>query len=328
MRKLGLAALTALLLPCAQPAFAKPQSCTSANAKPVELASVALNPSSYAGECVRLKGLWAGPALYSSPDGYYLAGAIVSDLAPDNPLRAYRIGLYPNGAQAETAAKSQVHIEASDADIIGTVGMCEEFWQAGLIVTGYCHYSHGAILSASHISYKPRRLVRLTDDAARARVGNLRPMAANSPERPGTEQAMRRWLADVRARNAADYAALTDWVGDLDSGRPGEINYQVMKAPWSSFAELRGGAGERQSRIFEILDRSRAPVRPDPDNLAEFCVCVVGDCTGKWPISVSDAAYAPTRPYVCAVTQAAYRKPDGERHVRVDMDFRDIDEPR
>ena len=327
MRKLGLAALTALLLPCTQPALAK-ESCTSANAKPVEFAAVALNPSSYAGECVRLKGLWAGPALYSSPDGYYLAGAIVSDLAPDNPLRAYRIGLYPYGAQAEAAAKSQEHFEASDADMVGRVGICEEFWDAGLIVTGYCHFSHGAVLSASHISYKPRRLARLADDASRARVGNLRLMAMDSPERPRSEQAMRRWLADVRTKNAADYAVLTDTVGELNFDRPDAIDYQVMKAPWSSFAELRSGAGEKQSRIFEILDRSQTPVRPDMDNLAEFCVCVAGDCTGKWPISVSDAAYTPTRPYVCALTQADYHKPDGERHVRVDMDFRDIDEPR
>lgn len=328
MRKLGLAALTALLLPCVQPALAKQESCTSANAKRVEFASVALNPSAYAGECVRLKGFWAGPALYSSRDGYYLAGAIVSDLAPDNPQRVYRIGVYPHGVQAEAAADSQLHSEASDADMIGRVGMCEQFWDAGLMVTGYCHYSHGAILSASRISYKPRRLVRLTDDASRARIGNLRPMAADSPERPRTEQAMRRWLSDVRTKNAADYAVLTGWVGELDFGRPDEINYLVMKAPWSSFAELRSGTGEPQTRIFEILDRSQTPLRPDPDNLAEFCVCVAGDCEGKWPISVSDAAYAPTRPYVCAVTQADYHKQDSERHVRVDMDFRDLDEPR
>ncbi len=327
MRKLGPAALTVLLLG-AQPALARQESCTAANAKPMEFASIALNPSSHAGECVRLKGLWAGPALYSSLDGYYLAGAIVSDLAPGNPLRAYRIGLYPNGAQPETAYSSRARFEASDADIIGTIGVCEEFWNAGLSVTGYCHYSHGAFLSASRISYKPRRLVRLTDDASRARIGNLRPMAADSPERPKTEQAMRRWLADMRTKNAADYAVLTDWVGELDYGRPDEINYQVMKAPWSSFAELRSRAGEPQSRIFEIVDRSRTPAQPDEDSPAAFCVCVVGDCTGRWPISVSDAAYVPTRPYVCAVTQADYRKPDSERHVRVDMDFRDIDEPR
>jgi hypothetical protein len=139
---------------------------------------------------------------------------------------------------------------------------------------------------------------------------------------------MRRWLGDVRGKNVADYAALTDLVGDIDSGRPYGIDYQVMRAPWSSFAQLRSTAGEPQSRIFEIVDRSRTPAQADPDNLAEFCVCVVGDCAGRWPISVSDAAYAPTRPYVCAITQAGYRKPAGERHVRVDLDFRDIDEPR
>ena len=327
MAKLRTAVLIAALFPCAQPALAGPKICTRANARAVEFASVALNPSAYAGDCVRLKGLWVGPALYNSLDGYYLAGATIADMAPDNPLRAHRIGVYADGAAVETAYQAQSHFAASNAEMIGTVSRCEYSWQMG-IATGYCHFTHGAALYVQRVSYKPRRLVRLTDDASRARIGDLRPMAMDSPERPRTEQAMRRWLADVHTKNAADYAVLTGWVGELDFGHPGEINYQVMKAPWSSFAELRRNTDEQQTRIFEILDRFRTPAQPDTDNLAEFCICVAGDCTGKWPISVSDAAYAPTRPYVCALTQAQYRRPDAPRQVRVDMDFRDIDEPR
>ena len=116
---------------------------------------IAAHPAQFSRKCVRVRGVWAGNALYEDLDAYrrYGGGYDVYDPAAA-PAHA-RIGVYaPRDLVERRGAGEAIPIRA---DMVARVGDCDELWRGGALAAGYCRANRGAFLAVHDADVAPVR---------------------------------------------------------------------------------------------------------------------------------------------------------------------------
>ena len=311
----GIVALT-----CA-PAYAAPPEapiCGPNVARTVAFKALAERPEDYAGQCVRVRGLWAGRTLYSDLKGYYLSAR--QDYREDHPgeRNPFTVGLYTTWELHKLGLK----VKLVDAEVIGVAGVCWDLHRVLVFVYGYCHYYSGAYVKRADIRHRPTRTVRLTGERARQAYGNIVHAPRDWAHRPEVDAVAGRWLDAIRTGDIEGFSA-------LGARRPQEeVIDRVFRTENSAFADFRGN-GLRSDPAFFLR---RTPQRQYGSNLfvdyhAVACFCRRDRCQSLWPISKADAANAPTRPFICVeIEQTDW---DGRKSLEVTtrLDIRKLAEP-
>jgi hypothetical protein len=304
-------------------------SCTGRNAEAVDLQTLAADPRKYDGKCVRVSGLWIGPALYSGIEGYYRVGPVIGRSA-DPSAWTHRIGVYVS----ERIEKRAKNVEAADADVIGTAGVCEDLWSFSetmiTMAIGYCHYLSGGYVKAAAISFREVPFIRQAGEAARQQFGNLAPPPKGWTHLAEVEALAQRWLKDIQTGDVDDFLALHGLISnDIDLDDKENDFHQVFRAKKSPFASFRGASSTPQSAIF-VVERPQAPdAEPMPPNdyAAVACYCRETDCSARWPISLADASSAKTRPFICGQFFTETEDGNTERFAHTVIDWRNLEEP-
>ncbi len=295
----------------------------------MDLQTLAAEPRAYDGKCVRVSGLWIGQALYSGLEGYYRVGPRIGTGA-NSSSGNHRIGIYLSDKMWRRAE----HIDAAEADVIGTAGVCEDLWSVTeteiIMAIGYCHYAGGAYVHTAEIGFRAVPLIRQVGETARRQFGNLASPPAGWTHLGEVEALAQRWFKDIQTGNVEDFLSLHALDSDeVDLDDKEDDFHQVFRAKKSPFATFRGSSSAPQTAIF-VLARPRAPdAEPVPPNdyAAAACFCREGDCSARWPISLADASNAKARPFICGQFFAKTEDGETERSARTVIDWRNLQEP-
>lgn len=282
--------------------------CSAATAKLATIEAIQTDYPSWAGLCVKIRGIQWGTELLSSRTSLLEESDWWSD------ERKGSIILLSKGRLLPMSKPRWV-------ELVGTVSSCKEshaFAQAmqeknpGSIymTTGFCHMS-----SANFIGYiKTRRiegekLIRLTEaDVAPERRPLVR-APDQFPELASHQVAARDLVLAIATGNESEFVRLSDV--NIDHAKPDKGDKDRLKKLRKLFAQdrkifpLAGIAlADRQMRTF--ISRSDAEAA-DPDDLSGrtvSCWCKEAECSGKWPVTWADVDYSPKRPYYCIFTEA------------------------
>jgi hypothetical protein len=305
------------------------RSCSARRASPVDLQALAADPRAYDDKCLRVKGLWIDPALYSGLEGYYLAGPGIGPPATTSGGK-HRIGLYISDDMRQRAG----HMQAAEAEVIGVAGVCEDLSNVSdtvfTMAIGYCHYAGGAYVNSSEISFRRVPLIRQVGETAREKLRDLAPPPKGWAHLGEVEALAQRWLRDIRTSNVDDFLALHAVnASEVDLDDKESVFNQVFRAKNSPFAPFRGASSTPQMAIF-VFQRSQDPgAKPMPpsDYVATVCFCRENDCSARWPISIADASNAMGRPFICGQFFAETENGKTERYARAEIDWRNLQEP-
>jgi len=276
--------------------WATPDECATETAKNVAFSKLASDPGSYAGQCLRVEGLWlGGRAFYSDVRGFYTVGPKLADVTKSK--RAHRIGLYAKDGVLENGnGYSSAYVIAT-----GIAGTCRGLHRGHTVtVMGYCHYTSGPILKVSSFEVEPRPYTRFTGKDKRETFGNLDLATEDWLHRAPVEARMEEWRGSIRRRDRKDFAAINGI--DLDAITRSER--QIMKAALADagtpFADFHRSLDARPLALLVEKNPWRDDKSDPRDYVVTACYCRTNDCGGRWPISDFDAPSANTRPYICA----------------------------
>ena len=241
--------------------------------------------------------------LYTSVEGYYLAGPYTGGDPRTDPNDRERIGL-DNHRLTERIPEYGLRTVTA----IGRVQICEDVRdiveasaEEGQIVwvSGFCHMANGPYLWLHDVKVGPRaRLHRLIGEEMRSRLGDLMPAPPAWPHRDFVESHARDFLAALRGDREA--------FSRLHGGKEAAQSQEAMKLAYGShrgFAALRRGPAAPQQAI--LIEDIPGPAVVEPTDqirngyASTICFCVRPDCTGLWPIAKIDADNRQDRPYVC-----------------------------
>ena len=304
-----IANFAALLLAATQPAPAAAP-CTAETAHRTTVQKIGEHRERWTGRCVTVAGVMTSVAMYDSVEGLYEAHRLRQDGNQDPAaLRRHRIGLYsPNneirGFRANADGLPTIRVT-------GTVDTCEQMAAAAraaspnaiVMMSGYCHYYGGAVVRAAVFDIDASRPhLRLIGEAARRRVGNLVFAPVSWPQLAELRNIGERFRAAIPAGDRAGLMQLHAF-GDASNEHEQRLLGAMLDDPASVFAQLRTDR-DRPMAIFvdrHEAERLRAGILPEQP-FGTICFCRTSDCTGRWPISSSDADNAPRRPYACTRT--------------------------
>jgi hypothetical protein len=293
---------------------------------------VSRKPATYKNKCVRVQALIAGRELYSGVQGYYLAGARIGTV-PER-TEHHRMGIYASSELMEHIGARGPHF----ATVTGMVGECADFYGDNAMVMGYCHYTDdGTYVIVASITNQSEDIARQTGEHARARFGTLRAPPVDWPHRSIVEGIARRWLQAIQRHDSANFALLhglelDDIDGDDD--QPGELFYEAFTTADSSFASFRNSKAIPPAALFvvappkSLIDELQAKPQDDDYETSVACFCRTASCAERWPISLSDAANAPQRPYICAqIDIEGTREGEPTYNVHTNIEWRLLKEP-
>lgn len=175
------------------------------------------------------------------------------------------------------------------------------------MMSGYCHYHEGAVLTDATFTVRAPRPYRLTGERARARFGNL----VRAPRDWPHLEALRAKAESFRlAVVRRERAALIEMHGIAE--KPHEQEARLLHAliddPASPFGWLRTAAAPQSAIFVSLTDYLRTRQGHSPEQAyGTVCYCRGRDCENRWPISSGDTDNARERPYVC--THIVWRNP-------------------
>lgn len=300
-----LASLAAAAAPV--PPVSSTQPCTARDAVRAAVVEIAGRPDHYLGRCVTVTGALAGISMYSGREGLYRAASFGRDGNPTPQDLRHRIGIDNDGIRG---LRMRHPLRAT---VTGRVDTCEarservrrETEARGgipiFMLTGYCHYHGGATIVVHAFQITEQGYERLSGEAARRDFGNLAFMPADWPQRAQIEALVADFLAALRAGDRAALAGLHDISPSTHNESDRESLARLLDSLYSPFAGFRRAAPP-QTAIF-VGGRGGAPLPPDGNVAARVCFCRTAECTGRWPISASDADAAEDRPYACTAIE-------------------------
>lgn len=299
--------LAAFLAAMAGSASAQPAvPCTRQGAQPATIEAIMANPAGFRGRCVAVMGLSHGFLLFTSVDGYYLAGPLRGGDPATHPEDRERLGLdneriirrIPRGGLRWVTAIGRVQFCEETRDMVAGSAGPDEI----VMVMGFCHMANGPYLWLSEVAVSPGpSLTRLIDETNRLRVGNLVTPPADWPHRGFVEAHARQYLDALRSGDRAAFARLNQ--PDEISAEDGRAAVAMAFGHHRGFRDVRRASQPPQMAIF-IQDAPGPRTWSAEDRNDEYastvCFCRSGDCTDRWPISTFDADNREDRPYVCA----------------------------
>ena len=300
------------LLAAFQPA-STPQPCTERETVRTTVTEIGRDPARFLDHCVTVTGTFAGIRMYSGREGMYLAWRFGRDGNWTADRRLHRIGIDNQAMRNSRLTSPQV------ATVTGRVDSCERRSQrirdAGGIpfLGGYCHYESGPTIVVTSYTITGTGHERLMGERARRRLGNLVAMPVDWPHRARIESVAAAFLAALRAGDRAQLATL-HLFNDPGNRHSQAVLRSLLDDPGSPFAALRRAA-PAQAAYFVSAAADGTPLgREQPMSGGTICFCRTTDCSGRWPISSSDADNDLDAPYVCTLVQAGQRGDQGIVH--------------
>lgn len=287
----------------AGPAAMPTQPCTAREAVRANVVEITSRPDRYYGRCVTVTGPYAGITMYSGHEGIYRVNRYGPDGNPTAADRGHRIGI--DRQQLRNLGLRHPLLTT----VTGRVDICERrrarFEQqardrgqpAIFMLGGYCHYHGGPTIVVHAFQITERSFERLSGEPGRRDLGNLAPMPADWPHRAAVEALTVDFLAALRAGDRPALAALHNIRPDSSNGHDRSRLYALLESTESPFAAFRRAA-PAQTAWF-VSASAGNPLAADAYVSGRVCFCRTADCTGRWPISASDADADPERPYVC-----------------------------
>jgi hypothetical protein len=280
--------------------------CTRQTAQPAAIRAIMTDPAGYRGRCVAVTAFSHGLMLYSSVEGYYLAGPLTGIDPAREPEARERLGMenrrvmrrIPRGGLRRVTAFGRVQICEELREMIeGSAGPNEI-----VMLLGFCHMFNGPFLALDDVSVAPGSSpARLSGEANRARIGNLVAPPADWPHRAFVEAHARQYLAALRSGDRAAFARLHE--PDQQPGAEASEAVAMAFGRHRGFRDIRTAPQPPQMVIF-IQDAPGPGIWSaedrDDDYASTVCFCRSGDCADRWPISTFDADNREDRPYVCA----------------------------
>jgi hypothetical protein len=136
--------------------FGPPEAnCPSGALRRVTIREILAQPGRFSRKCVRVRGVWAGNALYEDFEAYRRADGTYDVYEPAAEAKPW-IGLYaPRDLRDRRGASDPTPIRA---DMIARVGDCEDLWRGRAIAAGYCRAHEGPYLAVHDADVAPLRL--------------------------------------------------------------------------------------------------------------------------------------------------------------------------
>lgn len=287
------------------PEEAEPAKCTRATAVPATIQAIMDDQEGWRGRCVRVRSISNGLLLFTSVEGYYLAGPLMGGDPAADPKDRERLGLdnrkllrrHPRDGLRKVTAIGRVQDCETVRDMVHAGDGPDGF----SMVLGFCHSADGPYLWLRHFDIGKRLgSSRLIGEALRAKVGDLAPTDEGWAHRAFVEPYARNYLDALRRGDRAGFRELH---GGEDVSYNADEAVRIAFGGHRGFARLRRADAAPQVAIF-VQRRLEMFVEPpsDPEDRsysATLCFCVDGDCSGRWPIAQIDADNRPERPYVC-----------------------------
>ncbi|HEY2071463.1 MAG TPA: hypothetical protein VGG48_18030 [Rhizomicrobium sp.] len=287
-----LAAFALILLAQTPASAADAPKCTDANSQTISVEELTAQPDHYTHVCVHVRALlvdrglvsdvrslyaeserrWSGMVAIYSSDGsdtekFWSSRAVVDVIG-----EATTCGTLYDEAMAEADRQNR---EARNRDV-----------ETIVMMSGLCHYhrSNDAALIANRVTWFPDEPIRLSGETAWQMYGDLDVVAEVhlGAARPAAEQ----WFDAIRRRDPTVFQKESWSKADVDR------NLDPQRSPLRALF----GAQPGEIRYFRHKNREAQ----DASNRTTYaCVCKAGDCSGKWPISVSDTGLNENWPYIC-----------------------------
>lgn len=302
---LSLALPAAFLLSSAPVAAAeakKPEpACAAANSPKMTIGEVIALGDAAIGRCVTVEGWALGFYLQADNEARYRQQRVYNDYSTTGAV----LGLYGRNRGADPSI-----IRAT-----GRIDSCKAVYDriiaAGDIpfLGGFCHYSHGFVISAETVVElgKPD-IVRIPAASARPELGNLSPMAAGAA-RDALQAAFAPLLTALQTRDEAALKQLLRIEGGVPlSDDKLAQRVAALTAPSAPTAILPRDAAP-SVEIFGWREPGWADAQTRAGNAADAAKLVSGiACAAPksaadrrlWPIADADVGFAPGRPYICA----------------------------
>jgi hypothetical protein len=137
--------------------FGPPEAnCPSGALRRATIREIVARPDRFARKCVRVRGVWAGNALYEDADAYRRTNGTYDVYDPAGAaMTGTWIGIYaPRDLSDRRGASDQTPIRA---DVIARVGDCDDLWRGRAIAAGYCRGHEGPFLAVHDADVAPLR---------------------------------------------------------------------------------------------------------------------------------------------------------------------------
>ena len=136
--------------------FGPPEAnCPSGALRRATIREIISHPDRFARKCVRVRGVWAGNALYEDVEAYQRADGTYDVYDPAAAAAKAWIGLYaPRDLKDRRGASDPTPIRA---DMIARVGDCDDLWRGRAIAVGYCRNHEGPFLAVHDADVAPFR---------------------------------------------------------------------------------------------------------------------------------------------------------------------------
>lgn len=266
-----------------EPTLTQAQTCTLNSAAHAQILDIMTDYNPHVGKCVKLHGLMAFRGLYDKPESLYERRE--SFRLPDpGYLAVYGSPVVSNDI---------LWPYRGGADVAGIVSACDlidtkpEKPDQIVMVIGNCHYQDGPLIYVTEFRSASDIPARLFGPKASSAYGTLKTLNANkvSDDRRKT---VKGWFETIRAGNVQELKKLLGWTfSERDQ-------------------ELKDLVDPEKSPYKWLLESSAVPkvqFFSNPDNSESHdvigCVCKVGDCGDRWPITGGDADDRPEWPYAC-----------------------------
>lgn len=290
--------------------------CTARNAEPVTVAMIAERPADFQGECVVVEGIVSGRRLYHDAAALYARERRLNDPASSGVI----IGL-DHADMLASPARMRIVGRVDDCGDRGRRLQRAAGPQDIIMLTGYCHYYRGPVLSS--LVAEPvggASVSRLRAGSAPARLGNLSHLAEGPLRARFMAVAEQLAAALSRSDEAGLRQMLTPGAGGARAGA--ELDAMVQQLSGADLPFLNRAQAAPAIEIFGWREPLwadagwRAETATAPATaVAILCYAAPADAPGIWPIADRDAIFASGRPYACVRAELAH---DGRTIIEAD----------
>lgn len=280
-------------------ASSEPTPCTAANSRRVTVDEIWSDEQTLRNRCVGVEGYRIGDVIFTDQSSLYryatrrttAADGIIGIPYPGGPesvglSRGIYYGRLESCREAQRdfarLARNLARRRTDD-----TIMLIHHY--------GFCVGSAGPAVRVEHAEEAPASdLRRMTGDRFRERLGELISIDDRYPYRA---------ILPLLVGVATEGCGADVDVGPIMAGGPPEGRDASMFIP--DFEPVQRDqirrwceSGTRQHALFTVAASSRAS-EPDANLDTIICLCLDGDCTGRWPVALIDTGWSTRRPYLC-----------------------------